>query len=137
MQSRAGDTFYYSDLKSHSDDVISGKLGKKLVQKAIKNAFSLTDDKTYDIKLTLDSGHRDDPYMGYLSINADEQLVFTPKLRAGDNEVLGHYTGFLGLGWEEDLSLRNIMEMSSVLPDSLNNAVNDMIGSSVKFVSTP
>ena len=79
LQSRAGSSYYYSDLKSYTD-ANGVTRGKSQAQDLVKNAFSWTDKrKTYDIRISLDSGHRDDPYIGYLSYGANGKLVFTPK----------------------------------------------------------
>lgn len=80
---------------------------------------------------------KNDQYMGYLSVNADGKLVFTSILRAGDNEVLGYYTGPAGLDWDDFISLRNYMEMSEVMPDKFKAAINKMIGTSVTFTGIP
>jgi|GEM_PF-3267294 len=136
LKNRAGSSYYYSDLKSYTD-VNGVTWGKSEAQEMVKNAFLWTDDdKTYDILISIDSGHGSDPYMGYLSVNTNGKLVFTPKLYTEDDEVVGHYTGFLGLGWEEDAGMRSTMEMSGVLPDEFKTAVNGMIGTSVEFTGT-
>lgn len=143
LQKRAGTTYYLSDLKT--DHLKTSQIEqqqyipivKSQVQKLVKNVYGWEDDKTYDIRITLDPRHSSDPYLGYLSVNADGKLVFTPKLYDGDDEVLGHYTGFLKSEWEEDYSLRNIMEMSGILPDEFKTAIERMIGTSAVFTGTP
>ncbi|GMQ59334.1 hypothetical protein AN1V17_37310 [Vallitalea sediminicola] len=42
-------------------------------------------EKHTNIRLTVDSSHANDPFVGYIGVNDDEQLTMTPKLYKDDN----------------------------------------------------
>jgi hypothetical protein len=132
LQTKAGLPYYYSDLKS-TVEINGSSHGKEEVQKIIKEYFHFKDNKTYDIKVNLDSNHANDPYLGYLAI-VNGKIMFVPKLYKKDNADLGHFSGLLGLLWENDMNLRYEMAKSTKIPDVTINDINKIAAPAIKLI---
>lgn len=103
----------------------------------IKKWFGITDNKDYDIKITFDSKHGDEFYIGYLS-NINNKIYITPKVYKGDSAELGHYAIALGItriNWQHDLDLRGYMQRSTVVPKNKLDTINRLLAPDIKFIN--
>jgi hypothetical protein len=133
LQSKAGLPYYYSDLKSTVE--ANGSVhGKTETQEIIKKYYQRKDNKTYDIKIYLDSNHTNNPYIGYLSIVCGNVMI-SPKLYKNDDAELGHFSGLFGFIWEINLNLRYQMARSTKIPEVDISKINKIVAPDIKFIS--
>lgn len=136
LNERAGSTFNASDLNkpvSDTDKDMNSMIGMSY----IKKWFGITDNKDYDIKITFDSKHGDEFYIGYLS-NINNKIYITPKVYKGDSAELGHYAIALGItriNWQHDLDLRGYMQRSTVVPKNKLDTINRLLAPDIKFIN--
>jgi hypothetical protein len=116
-------------------NLVSSSWNKNDLELLIKKSFPCPENKTYDIKVSLDSNHKTDRYIGYLSV-INGKVILTPKLYKNDKAELGLYPLYLGetgIGWKHELDLRNYMERSCLLAEANINTINKMVAP-IKFV---
>jgi hypothetical protein len=137
LKSKAGQTFDASSLNQGVDS--DYEMNKMVARNFIKSCFGSTDDKAYDIKITFDSKHKKEYYIGYLSI-VNNKIYLTPKLYSGDSAELGYYSLSIPLlgdfNWKHKMDLRCSMQKSSVVPKNNIDRINKLLASDIKFISS-
>lgn len=91
-------------------------------------------DGKYDILISVDEKHKNDPYLGYLSVNENGEIVITPKKYPDDDAVLGYMSGFwIFENFIPEISVSNLFKSSSILPEDISKAIKAMIEGKLEF----
>jgi len=85
----------YSDLKYHFVQAIARKLG-------------LPDNHNYWLVVESDAAHRGDAYVGYLSLDENGNVAFTPKMYEGDKISVVHLAYFIKRVIDVEIPVANI-----------------------------
>jgi len=110
----------------------------KLISKPIFQAFHLEPSCDYTMGLQIDSSHKYDEYVGYLSFAEDNKVTFTPKLYRDDGfkvvlKGLTHDTDIFELHGDGYLSL-----FERPLTGQMSTRISKILSStSIFFVSEP
>ncbi len=135
LQQNGGQSYYHLDTGNLNEP------GRELFVGALKDDLRdmgygkyIEGDHKTNIYITVDSAHKNDASMGYLSLK-NGQLILTPKLYKRDDMKIVNNTEFLGIctGYKTRLDIRKDMQKQTILSDYGINIVNKAAAGKIIF----